>query len=86
MVLVTGLLWLTFRTWWGVVLPLVVVLGAIVWGLAADVGAFGVSIDLMTALLPLMLFVVGMSDTIHIISRYVTRIRLRCGARNRPCG
>ena len=67
--LVTGLLWLTFRTWWGVVLPLVVVLGAIIWGLGL-MGACGVRIDLMTALLPLMLFVVGMSDTIHIISRY----------------
>ena len=71
--LVTGLLWLTFRTWWGVVLPLVVVLGAILWGLGL-MAACGVSIDLMTALLPLMLFVVGMSDTIHIISRYVSEL------------
>ena len=71
--LVTGLLWLTFRTWWGVVLPLIVVLGAILWGLGV-MSAFGVSIDLMTALLPLMLFVVGMSDTIHIISRYVSEL------------
>jgi len=72
-VLVTGLLWLTFRTWWGVVLPLVVVLGAILWGLGL-MSACGVSIDLMTALLPVMLFVVGMSDTIHIITRYVTEL------------
>jgi len=71
--LVTGLLWLTFRTWWGVVLPLVVVLGAILWGLGI-MAAAGVTIDLMTALLPLMLFVVGMSDTIHIISRYVSEL------------
>ncbi|MDB5236866.1 MAG: hypothetical protein JWR44_3859, partial [Hymenobacter sp.] len=71
--LVTGLLWLTFRTWWGVVLPLIVVLGAILWGLGI-MAAFGVTIDLMTALLPLMLFVVGMSDTIHIISRYVSEL------------
>ena len=71
--LVTGLLWLTFRTWWGVVLPLIVVLGAISWGLGI-MAAFGVTIDLMTALLPLMLFVVGMSDTIHIISRYVSEL------------
>ncbi|TGE04872.1 efflux RND transporter permease subunit [Hymenobacter fodinae] len=72
-VLVTGLLWFTFRTWWGVVLPLVVVLGAILWGLGL-MSACGVSIDLMTALLPVMLFVVGMSDTIHIITRYVTEL------------
>ncbi|WP_375416119.1 RND family transporter [uncultured Hymenobacter sp.] len=71
--LVTALLWLTFRTWWGVVLPLVVVLGTIIWGLGL-MTACGVSIDLMTALLPLMLFVVGMSDTIHIISRYVSEL------------
>ncbi|MBC6989839.1 efflux RND transporter permease subunit [Hymenobacter sp. BT491] len=72
-VLVTVLLWFTFRTWWGVVLPLVVVLGAILWGLGL-MSACGVSIDLMTALLPVMLFVVGMSDTIHIITRYVTEL------------
>jgi predicted RND superfamily exporter protein len=77
-VLVTGLLWLTFRTWWGVVLPLVVVLGAVLWGLGV-MGACGVSIDLMTALLPLMLFVVGMSDTIHIISRYVSELGYGAG-------
>ena len=71
--LVTGLLWLTFRTWWGVVLPLVVVLGAILWGLGV-MGASGISIDLMTALLPVMMFVVGTSDTVHIISRYVSEL------------
>ncbi|MCB2377109.1 MMPL family transporter [Hymenobacter sp. BT635] len=72
-VLVTVLLWFTFRTWWGVVLPLVVVMGAIIWGLGL-MSACGVSIDLMTALLPIMLFVVGMSDTIHIITRYSTEL------------
>ncbi|SMB99118.1 exporter of the RND superfamily protein-like [Hymenobacter roseosalivarius DSM 11622] len=71
--LVTGLLWFTFRTWWGVVLPLVVVLGAILWGLGL-MSACGVSIDLMTALLPVIMFTVGMSDTIHFITRYVTEL------------
>ena len=71
--LVTGLLWFTFRTWWGVALPLVVVLGAILWGLGV-MGACGVSIDLMTALLPVMMFVVGTSDTVHIITRYVAEL------------
>ncbi|KAA9325215.1 efflux RND transporter permease subunit [Adhaeribacter soli] len=66
-------LWLTFRTWWGVVLPLTVVLFAIVWGLAM-MRYFGASIDLMTVLLPTMMFVVGMSDVMHILTRYVTEI------------
>ena len=76
--LVTVLLWFTFRTWWGVVLPLVVVLGAIVWGLGV-MGACGVSIDLMTALLPVMMFVVGTSDTVHIITRYVSELGYGAG-------
>lgn len=73
-VLVTGLLWLTFRTWWGVVLPIVVVFLAVIWGLGA-MGLAGGSINLLTALLPTMLFVVGMSDVIHILTRYGAELR-----------
>jgi len=79
--LVTGLLWFTFRTWWGVVMPLVVVLGAILWGLGV-MGACGVSIDLMTALLPVMMFVVGTSDTVHIITRYVSELGYGAGKKH----
>ena len=78
--LVTGLLWFTFRTWWGVLMPLVVVLGAILWGLGV-MGACGVSIDLMTSLLPVMMFVVGTSDTVHIITRYVSELGYGAGKR-----
>jgi predicted RND superfamily exporter protein len=72
-VLLVGVLWLTFRTWWGVVLPLTVVMFAIIWGLAV-MSFFGAPIDLMTVLLPTMMFVVGMSDVMHILTRYVTEI------------
>jgi predicted RND superfamily exporter protein len=72
-VLLIFVLWLTFRTWWGVALPLVVVLFAIIWGLAI-MSFFGAPIDLMTVLLPTMMFVVGMSDVMHILTRYVTEI------------
>ncbi|GAA4386028.1 efflux RND transporter permease subunit [Hymenobacter koreensis] len=69
--LVMGLLWLTFRSWWGVVLPLTVVAGATVGGLAL-VGWSGAGIDLMTALLPVMMCVVGIADSVHLLTRYVT--------------
>ena len=72
--LVTALLWLTFRTWWGVALPLLVVLLAVVWGLGA-MGLAGGGINLLTALLPTMLFVVGMSDVVHILTRYGAELR-----------
>src|SRR5688572_16668491 len=35
---------------------------------------FNTPIDLMTVLLPTMMFVVGMSDVMHILTRYVTEI------------
>lgn len=72
-VLVIFFLWITFRTVWGVLVPLVVVLLSVVWGMGV-MGLFNKPIDLMTVLLPTIMFVVGMSDVIHIMSRYVTEI------------
>ncbi len=37
-------------------------------------GMFGTTIDLMTMLLPTIMFVVGMSDSVHILTQYVTEI------------
>lgn len=70
-VLVVFFLWLTFRNLWGVLVPLAVVLLSIVWAMGV-MGLFNKPIDLMTVLLPTILFVVGMSDVIHILSRYQT--------------
>lgn len=67
--LVSLFLWFTFRNIWGVVIPLVVVLTAIVWTIGLMVMA-GKPIDLMVILLPCILFVVGMSDVIHITSQF----------------
>lgn len=72
-VLVILFLWITFRTAWGVLVPLVVVLLSVLWGMGT-MGLFGKPIDLMTVLLPTIMFVVGMSDVIHILSRYVTEV------------
>ncbi|MDX5437837.1 MAG: MMPL family transporter, partial [Pontibacter sp.] len=72
-VLVILFLWITFRTLWGVLVPLVVVLLSVLWGLGV-MGMFNKPIDLMTVLLPTIMFVVGMSDVIHILSRYMTEI------------
>ncbi|MFD2515774.1 RND family transporter [Pontibacter locisalis] len=71
--LVILFLWITFRTLWGVVVPLIIVLLSVIWGLGA-MGIFGKPIDIMTVLLPTIIFVVGMSDVIHILSRYLTEL------------
>ncbi|WP_299699753.1 MMPL family transporter [uncultured Pontibacter sp.] len=71
--LVILFLWIAFRTLWGVLLPLVVVLLSVLWSLGV-MGLFNKPIDVMTVLLPTIMFVVGMSDVIHIMSRYITEI------------
>ncbi|WP_439882896.1 efflux RND transporter permease subunit [Pontibacter sp. MBLB2868] len=71
--LVILFLWITFRTLWGVLVPLLIVLLAVLWGLGA-MGIFNKPIDVMTVLLPTIIFVVGMSDVIHILSRYLTEL------------
>lgn len=71
--LVILFLWIAFRTAWGVLVPLVVVLLSVIWSLGI-MGLFNKPIDIMTVLLPTIMFVVGMSDVIHIMSRYITEI------------
>lgn len=67
--LVTIYLWFTYRSWVGVLIPLIVVLLTIL----ATVGSMvflGKKLDIMTVLMPCILFVVSMSDVIHIITEY----------------
>ncbi|EJF08970.1 RND family transporter [Pontibacter sp. BAB1700] len=71
--LVILFLWIAFRSVWGVLVPLVVVLLSVLWSLGV-MGIFNKPIDVMTVLLPTIMFVVGMSDVIHIMSRYITEI------------
>lgn len=73
-ILITTVLILIYRSIWGVIVPLIVVLLSVVW-LLGLMGLTGKPIDIMTALLPLVLFVVGISDVIHLLSRYFEEIR-----------
>jgi predicted RND superfamily exporter protein len=72
-VLVTFFLWLTFRNFWGVVVPLSVVVLSIIWTIGI-MAVTGKSIDIMIILMPCILFVVGMSDVIHISSQFYEKI------------
>lgn len=74
MVLVLLFLFIAFRSFWGVVVPVITVMFAIVWvlGFMYLTGGY---LDLMTSLLPTILFVVGMSDAVHLISRYLDELR-----------
>jgi uncharacterized protein len=72
--LIVTFLYISFRSFWGVWIPIVIVLLAITWTLGL-MTATGKSLDIMTVLLPTMMFVVGMSDVVHIVTKYLEEMR-----------
>ncbi|MFZ6052125.1 efflux RND transporter permease subunit [Halocola ammonii] len=65
---------IAFRSFWGVWVPITVVLLSVVWILGI-MKLTGKPIDLMLTILPTIIFVVGMSDVVHILSRYFEELR-----------
>lgn len=66
-------LWWMFRRVWTVVLSLATVLLAFVFFLGL-LGALGVKLDVLSALFPILLLIVGLSDVIHMMSGYSDEI------------
>jgi len=64
-----------YRSWWGILIPLIVVLLAVVWTTGL-MGATNKPLDILMVLLPTILFVVGMSDVVHIMTKYIEELRL----------
>lgn len=73
-VLVVLFLTLSFRTLWGVVFPVLVVVFSVIWTIGI-MALEGEGISLVQTVLPTILFVVGMSDSVHIISKYIEELR-----------
>lgn len=74
-VLVILFLALAYRSWWGIVIPLLVVLIATVW-ILGFMGLFDKPLDILMVLLPTIMFVVGMSDVVHIMTKYIEQLRM----------
>jgi uncharacterized protein len=73
-VFIISFLYFSFRTAWGVLLPLIVVVLTVVWTIGV-INISGYSIGIMLNILPPVLFVVAMTDVIHIISKYIEELR-----------
>jgi len=72
--LIITFLFISFRSIYGVIIPLITVLIAII-GVLGIMQITGKSLDVMSTLLPTILFVVGMSDAVHILNRYIEELR-----------
>ncbi len=71
--LVIIFLWLSFRSLYGVLVPLSIVLISIFWTLGI-MALVNKPIDLMTVMLPTMIFIAGMSDVVHFFSKYFEEV------------
>ena len=78
--LLTIFLALVNRTLWGVLVPIGVVGLAVLWQVGA-ITAMGRPLSILTMLLPTILFVVGMSDVVHVLERYIEVLRQGAGKR-----
>ena len=68
-VLIIIFLWLSFRSLYGVVVPIIIVMVSIFWTLGI-MACLGQALDIMTVMLPTMIFIAGMSDVVHFFSKY----------------
>ncbi len=68
-VLIVLFLWLSFRSLYGVVVPITIVILSVFWTLGI-MAMMGQALDIMTVMLPTMIFIAGMSDVVHFFSKY----------------
>jgi predicted RND superfamily exporter protein len=73
-ILVVAFLIIAFRSIWGVLVPILVVVLTVVW-ILGFMTMTGKHIDVMLTVLPTIMFVVGMSDVVHILSKYLEELR-----------
>jgi predicted RND superfamily exporter protein len=62
-------LYFTFRSLYGILIPLIIIVLSMTWTLGI-MGILGKSLDIMTIMLPTMIFIAGMSDVVHFFSKY----------------
>lgn len=74
LLLVVVLLTVAFRSFWGVVVPVVIVIISTIWLLGIMV-LMGQKLNLLTTILPTIIFIVGMSDIVHLLSKYLEELR-----------
>lgn len=67
-------LYIAFRSGWGMIIPALIVLLSLLWTLGF-MRLIGKDIDLMLTVLPTIIFVVGVSDSVHVLTKYLHELR-----------
>ncbi|MES2628939.1 MAG: MMPL family transporter, partial [Bacteroidota bacterium] len=73
-VLLSVFLFITFRTGWGIWVPLLIVAVSMVW-LLGFIALIGEEINMLCTILPTIIFVVGIADSVHILEKFIHELR-----------
>ncbi len=73
--LIVVFLLIAFRSIWGILIPQLIIVSSMVWVLGG-MGIFNAPINIILTVLPTIMFVVSMSDVIHLVSRYLDALRV----------
>ena len=71
---IIGVLFVSFRWTWGVLIPFAVVALSVLWVLGL-MAITGVPITVLSFILPVLLMAIGIADGIHVLSRYHEELR-----------
>tara|TARA_R110001592_G_scaffold359340_4_gene665798 strand:+ start:37728 stop:39980 length:2253 start_codon:yes stop_codon:yes gene_type:complete len=74
LILLTLILFLFFRALWAVAIPLFVIVYSILL-LTAGIHMVGDTLSVLTIILPTIIFVVGISDIVHLLNHYLDELR-----------
>ena len=74
-ILIVLFLFIAFRSIWGILIPQLILLGSLIW-IVGLMGFFNQPINIILTTLPSVMFVVAMSDVIHLVSRYLDAKRV----------
>ncbi|MCB0851451.1 MAG: MMPL family transporter, partial [Bacteroidetes bacterium] len=69
LLLILVVLFVTFRSFPGVMIPFLIIILTVIWTMAA-MALWGVAINVISVLIPSVISIVALSDVIHIMSRY----------------
>lgn len=72
-IVVLGVLFLSFRRFTGVFLPLLTVICSVIWALGA-MALFNVPLSILSTILPIILIAVGSAYGIHVINHYYDEV------------
>lgn len=72
--LIVLLLFFIFRTWWGILIPLMTLAFGVFWSLAFPL-YLGKPLDIMSVMQPTILSVIGLAAIIHFFNHYLNYLR-----------